>query len=170
MINFMAVYRHDIRSFGKKQEVQRLTYTYKRSRLLNTFGGMVGLCVKCSPLTKVTPVRFSVRFPARPICELSCTLVLCCATRVFQTIQFSSLGKNQTLPLLAVLPGHNRLMWLAAQGALACLLIEPVQPRPFAIQLRVRMINLPNYYYISGYLITICQVFPRVKKSENRLR
>ena len=41
------------------------------------------------------------------ICELSCALVLCCATRVFQTIQFSSLGKNRTLPILAVLRGHD---------------------------------------------------------------
>ena len=39
--------------------------------------------------------------------ELSWVLVLCCATRVFQTIQFSSLGKNRTLPILAVLRGHD---------------------------------------------------------------
>ena len=76
-------------------------------------GGMVGLCVKRSPLTKVTPVRF----PDGAICELSCALVLCCATRVFQNIRFSSLGKNQTLSIMAVLCGHNGLMWLAAKGA-----------------------------------------------------
>ena len=56
-------------------------------------GGMVGSCVKHSPLTKVTPVRYSAR---AILCELSCALVLCCAKRVFQTIRFSSLGKNQT--------------------------------------------------------------------------
>ena len=94
-------------------------------------GGMVGLCVKRSPLTKVTPVRF----PVGAICELSCALVLCCATRVFQTIRFSSLGKNQTLSILAVLRGHNGLMWLAAKGALACLLLEHVVAASFAIQL-----------------------------------
>ena len=94
--------------------------------------GMVGVCVKRSPLTKVTPVRF----PAQGhICELSCALVLCCATRVFQTIRFSSLGKNQTLSILAVLRGHNGLMWLAARGALACLLLEHVVAASFAIQL-----------------------------------
>ena len=66
-------------------------------------GGMVGLSVKRSPLTKVTLVRFLVG----AICELSCALVLCCA-------------------ILAVLRGHKRLMWLAAKGALACLLLEHV--------------------------------------------
>ena len=79
-------------------------------------GGMVDVCVKQSPLTKVTPVRVS----ARAVCELSCALVLCCATMVFQTIRFSSLGKNQTLSILAVLCGHNGWMWLA------CLLSEHV--------------------------------------------
>ena len=72
-------------------------------------GGTVGLCVKCSPLTKVTLVRFLVG----AICEMSCALVLCCA-------------KNQTLSIMAVLRGHKRLMWLAAKGALACLLLEHV--------------------------------------------
>ncbi|XP_071791679.1 AP-4 complex subunit beta-1-like isoform X1 [Asterias amurensis] len=86
---------------------------------------------KRSPLTKVTPVRF----PHGAICELSCALVLCCATRVFQNIRFSSLGKNQTLLILAVLRGHNWLMWLAAKGALACLLLKHVVAASFAIQL-----------------------------------
>ena len=92
---------------------------------------MLGLCVKRSPLTKVTPVRS----PARAICELSCALVLCCATRVFQTIRFSSLRKNRTLSILAVLRCHNGLMWLAAECALACLLLEHVVAASFAIQL-----------------------------------
>ena len=106
-------------------------------------GGRVGLCVKRSPLAKVTPVRF----PARAICELSCALVLCCATRVFQTIRFSSLRKNQTLSILAVPRGHNGLMWLAAKGALACLLLEHSVAVSFAIQLLAvgRMISPPNY-------------------------
>ena len=60
-------------------------------------GGTVGLCVKCSPLTKVTLVRFLVG----AICEM-------------------------TLSIMAVLGGHKRLMWLAAKGALACLLLEHV--------------------------------------------
>ena len=60
------------------------------------YGGMVGLRVKRSPLTKVTLVQY----PAWAICELSCVLVLCCATRVFQTIRFSSLGeKSNTFDL-----------------------------------------------------------------------
>ena len=62
-------------------------------------------------------------------------VVLCCATRVFETIWFSSLGKNQTLLILAVLRGHNGLIWLAAKGALACLLLEHVIASSFAIQL-----------------------------------
>ena len=84
--------------------------------------GIVGLCVKRSPLTKVTLVRF----PARAICELSCALVLCCAMRVFETIRFS---------ILAVLCGQNGLMWLAAKGALSCLLLEHVVAASFASQL-----------------------------------
>ena len=90
------------------------------------FAPCVGLCVKRSPLTEVTPVQF----PARAICELSCALVFCCATRVFQTIR-----KNQTLSILAVLRGHNGLMWLAAKVALACLLLEHVVAESFAMQL-----------------------------------
>ena len=45
---------------------------------------------------------------------------------------FSSLGKNQTLSILAVLRGHNGLMWLAVRGALACLLLEHVVAASFA--------------------------------------
>ena len=74
------------------------------------------------PLAKVTLVRFL----AKAICELSCVLVLCCATRVFQTIRFFSLRKNQTLPILAVLRSNNGLRWLAVTGALACLILENV--------------------------------------------
>ena len=59
----------------------------------NQLANMVGLCVKRSPLTKVTLVRY----PVRAICDLSCALALCCATMVFQTIRVSSLCKNQTL-------------------------------------------------------------------------
>ena len=92
---------------------------------------MVGLFVKRLPLTKVTLVRF----PARAICELSCALVLCCATRVIQTIRFSSLKTSKDFRSLAVLCGHNGLMWLAAKGALACLLLEHVVAASFAIQL-----------------------------------
>ena len=33
--------------------------------------------------------------------------------------------KHQTLSILAVLRGRHGLMWLAARGALACLLLEP---------------------------------------------
>jgi hypothetical protein len=44
-----------------------------------------------------------------------------------------SCSKNQTLSILAVLPGHNGLMWLAAKGALACLLLEHVVAGSFAI-------------------------------------
>ena len=36
---------------------------------------------------------------------------------------------------LAVLRGHNGLMWLAAIGALACLLLEHVVAASFPIQL-----------------------------------
>ena len=84
--------------------------------LCSTFGGMVGLCVKRSPLTKVSPVRLL----AWAICEFSCALFLCCVTRVFQTIQFYSLGikKTKHFRSLAVRRGHNGLMWLAAKGAL----------------------------------------------------
>ena len=56
--------------------------------------------------------------------------------RVFQTIRFSSLGKNQTLSISGcVLRGHNGLMWLAAEGAVACLLLEQVVAASFAIKL-----------------------------------
>ena len=52
---------------------------------------MVGLCVKR---------LLSPRFDTQPgPCELSCASVLCCATRVFQTIRFFSLVKNQTLSI-----------------------------------------------------------------------
>ena len=37
-----------------------------------------------------------------------------------------SINQNQTLSILAVLHGHNGLMWLAAVCALACLLLEHV--------------------------------------------
>ena len=75
-------------------------------------------------------------FPSRGhVCELSCAWVLCGAMRVFQTIRFSSLVKNQTLLILAVLRGYNGLMWLAAECALACLLLEHVVAASFAIQL-----------------------------------
>ena len=43
--------------------------------------------------------------------------------------------KNQTLSILAVLRGHNGLMWLAAECALACLLLKHVVAASFAIQL-----------------------------------
>ena len=39
------------------------------------------------------------------------------------------------LSILAVLHGHNGLMWLAAKCALACLLLEHVVAASFAIQL-----------------------------------
>ena len=51
------------------------------------------------------------------------------------TIQFSSLGKNQTLSIVAVLRGHNGLMWLAARDALECLVLEHVVAASFAIKL-----------------------------------
>ena len=61
----------------------RLSLNFHRFVISNkSLGGTAGLCEKRSPLTKVTPVRF----PLGAICELSCVLVLCCATRVFQTI------------------------------------------------------------------------------------
>ena len=115
--------------------------------------GMVGLCVKRSALSKVTPVRF----PAR--CELSCALVLCCATGVFQTIRFSSLRKNQTLSILAVLRGQRRL---------AFLLLEHVVSASFAIQLLAasRMISPSNLkkmlltsHHIGLGFSTICHLF-----------
>ena len=53
--------------------------------------------------------------------------------RVLQTNPPS--GKNQTLSILAVLRGHNGLKWLAAECALACLLLEHVVAASFAIQL-----------------------------------
>ena len=90
---------------------------------------MVSLCVRHSPITKVTLVRL----PDRAICVLSCALVLCCAMGVIQTIRFSSLGgKNKQFRYLAVLRGHNGLV---AKGALACLLPEHVEATSFAIQL-----------------------------------
>ena len=59
-------------------------------------GGMVGLCVKRSPLTKVTLFQYL----ARAICEFSCAMVLCCACHEGFSrpsgLPFSSLGKNQT--------------------------------------------------------------------------
>ena len=48
---------------------------------------------------------------------------------------FPPSGKNQTLSILAVLRGHNGLKWLAAECALACLLLEHVVAASFAIQL-----------------------------------
>ena len=63
--------------------------------------------------------------PGRAICDLSYVLILCCARRVFQ--HFRS---------LAVLSGHNGLMWLAAKGALECQLLQKdVVAASFAIQL-----------------------------------
>ena len=47
----------------------------------------------------------------------------------------SNYAGNSTLLILAVLCGHNGLMLLAAEGALACLLLEHVLAAPFAIQL-----------------------------------
>ena len=76
---------------------------------------MVAQCVKCSPITKVTLVRYL----ARAICELSCALV----------------WKIKHFRSLAVPRGHNGLIWLAAKGPLACLLLEHVVARSFAIQL-----------------------------------
>ena len=81
---------------------------------------MVGVCVKRSPLPKVTPVRF----PVGAICELSFALFLCCATRVFQTIWFSSLCKIKHLVDVA-----------GSQWCLACLLLEYVGAASLAIQL-----------------------------------
>ena len=60
--------------------------------------------------------------------------------RIFQNIRFSSLRKNQTLSILAVLCGHNGLMWLAANRALACLLLGHVVATSFAIQLLAAII------------------------------
>ena len=42
---------------------------------------------------------------------------------------------DQTLSILAVLRGHNGLIWMAAEGALACLLLENIVATSFAIQL-----------------------------------
>ena len=68
---------------------------------------------------------------------------------------FPPSGKIRHFRSQAVLRGHNGLMWLAAKGALACLLLEHVVAASFAIQLqlRVRMISLPNYYYLDGFLV-----------------
>ena len=66
---------------------------------------------------------------------------------------FPPSGKNQTLSILAVLRGHNGLMWLAAECALACLLLEHVVAASFAIQLlaaSIRTISPPNYYYLAA--------------------
>ena len=93
---------------------------------------MVGLCVKRSPLTNVTLVRTRLRpYVSRVV-------------RWFSAVPRGFFFRSQ-----AVLRGHNGLMWLAAKGALACLLLEHVVAASFAIQLqlRVRMISLPNYYY-----------------------
>ena len=57
--------------------------------------------------------------------------------------------KTQYNRSLAVLRGHNGLMWLAAKATLACLLLEHVVASSFAIQ-RVRMISLSTYYYYHG--------------------
>ena len=75
--------------------------------------------------------------PGRAICDLSYVLILCCARRVFQTIGFSPLWKNvKHFRSLAVLSGHNGLMWLAAKGALECQLLQKdVVAASFAIQL-----------------------------------
>ena len=49
---------------------------------------------------------------------------------------FPPLGKKiKHFRSLAVLRGHNGLMWLAAKGALACQLLEHVVATTFAIQL-----------------------------------
>ena len=44
-------------------------------------------------------------------------------------------GKNSTLSISGCVPVHNGLMWLAAKGALACLLLEHFVAASFAIQL-----------------------------------
>ena len=56
----------------------------------NITGGTVGLCVKRSPLPKVTPVRFPIG-----------------ATRVFQTIRFSSLREKSNTSLLGLVLESN---------------------------------------------------------------
>ena len=43
--------------------------------------------------------------------------------------------KNNHFRSLAVLHGHNELVWLAAKSALACLLLEHVVAVSFAMQL-----------------------------------
>ena len=92
-------------------------------------------------------------FPAGAICELSCALVFCCATRVFQIIWFFSFGKSQTLSILPVLRGHNGLMWLAAKCALACLLLKHVVAASFSIQLLLyfdTLVQQSSYIPLSG--------------------
>ena len=85
-------------------------------------------------------------------CESSCALVLCCATGVFQTTGFPPSGKIEHFRSLAVLRGHNGLMWLAAKSALVCLLLKHVVAASFAIQLLVRMISPQSYYYYYCYM------------------
>ena len=113
-------------------------------------GGMVGLCVKRSPLTNVTLVRTRLRpYVSRVVRWFSAV------PRGFFSgpSGFPPSGKIRHFRSQAVLRGHNGLMWLAAKGALACLLLEHVVATSFAIQLqlRVRMISLPNYYYYYYY-------------------
>ena len=86
--------------------------------------GTVGLCVKRSPITKVTPVQF----PVGAICELSCATVLCCATRVFQTIRLSSLRKKKRSWLCFVIT-MGWCGWLLNAPLHACF-SNTLKPRP----------------------------------------
>ena len=85
----------DFDKIGRSPERLRLKFIFFMNSPLSYCGGMVGLCVKRSPLTKVTLVGY----PVKAICELSCALVLWCATRVFHTIPFFFLQKTQTLSI-----------------------------------------------------------------------
>ena len=76
-----------------------------------------------------------VRFPVGAIMLVELCVGIAVPRGFSRLSGFPPSGKNQTLLILAVLRGHNGLMWLAAECALACLLLEHIVAASFAIQL-----------------------------------